>query len=52
MIEVANPPNVATLTLDTKVPVTGREEQSTSIVCVAGPTILIGAGIASVIPKI
>ena len=35
-----------------KVPVIGREDESTSMVCVAGPTILIGAGIPSVILKI
>lgn len=52
MIEVATPPRVATFTLETKVPVIGREEESTSIVCVAGPTILIGAGISSVMLKI
>jgi len=51
IIEVANPPKVATLTRDTNVPVTGCEEDM-SIVCVAGPTSLIGGGIASVIPKI
>lgn len=52
IIDVATPPNVATLTRETSVPVTGRALESISIVCVAGPTILIGAGMASVIPNI
>ena len=52
MMEVATPPRVATLTRDTSVPVTGRAAESMSMVCVAGPTILSGAGMASVMPKI
>lgn len=51
-MDVAAPPNVATLTRDTKVPVTGRAVESMSMVWVAGPTSLRGAGMASVIPNI
>ncbi len=54
IIDVATPPKVATFTRDTKVPATALVpvDESTSMVCVAGPTIFSGAGIASVMPNI
>lgn len=55
MIDVATPPRVATFTRDTMVPVATAlipEVESTSTVCVAGPMIFSGGGIASVMPNI
>lgn len=52
IIDVAIPFNVATLTRETNFPVTGDVLGDNSIVCSAGPTSFMGAGIASVIPKI
>lgn len=53
MIDEAIPPSVATFTRETSVPVRNDpEDESTSMVCVAGPTTFNGAGIASVMPNI
>jgi hypothetical protein len=43
MTDIATPPSIATLTRDTNVPVRGLADESTSMVCDAGPTNFIGS---------